>query len=101
MITFDRAELLADYLSDVRNLEIMQSPTVEEATERINSDGYDFTTDEILSFGKYLDNQFSQEDDALDENILDAVSGGVSLVVLRLLKLIPPPYIGDWGWRRW
>ena len=78
-MTGERAERLANYLTTnrERTLELLKlSP--EEAVDKINADGNDFTLEEIKEFGAALMDYSNNvnEDGELDEASLTDVAGG-------------------------
>lgn len=81
VITDERAEILANYLqaNENRACDLLQL-SAEDAANQINSAGFDFTADEIRSFGKQFQTATYKihADDILDEDELSKVAGGAS-----------------------
>lgn len=76
-ITKERAELLAKYLmDDKQRLEQLMAMPAEAAAAKINADGYDFSTDELVAFAEELEKQPAQKNGELSEDDLDNVTGG-------------------------
>lgn len=79
VLTNERAEVLAKYLTDKKedgyNLLDLDA---SEAVEKINADGYDFTTEELHEFVDMME-QSAPAGDELDESSLEGVSGGVAV----------------------
>lgn len=77
-LTNERAELLAKYLTEnTDRTKALLELSPEEAVVAINSDGNDFTVDEVAAFGEQLKISASQVGE-LDADSLDAVSGGLA-----------------------
>lgn len=77
-LTNERAELLAKYLTEnTDRTKALLELSPEEAVAAINSDGNDFTVDEVAAFGEQLKVSASQAGE-LDADSLDAVSGGLA-----------------------
>ena len=78
-LTNERAEMLVNYLtSDMERANKLVEMSVEDATNAINADGYDFTNDELKGFGEIVQNAASManEDGEIDAESLENVSGG-------------------------
>lgn len=76
MLTNERAELIANYLtSDKERGRHLLTLEPEEAVSKMNADGNDFTVEEIIEFGKQLQ-IVSTQDEELDVEDLDNVAGG-------------------------
>lgn len=105
MLTNERANLIGKYLAadKARALALLElSP--EAATAKINSDGYDFTIEEISEFGKQLKKvaAVSQKGE-LSEDALNGVSGGlvvegVAIACISLGFSIGSAIAKNWGW---
>lgn len=79
VLTNERAEVFAKYLTDDKDrANALLELTPEEAAERINADGFDFTAEEVKEFGENLKAAVAQQDGELDEISLDDVSGGLA-----------------------
>lgn len=84
MLTESRAEILSKYLldDDERAAKLLEMKA-EEAVEKINADGYDFTPDELLEFGKQLQTvAVGAGEGELDNNTLGNVTGGISSITV-------------------
>lgn len=80
VLTNERAELFSKYLlADKERAKKLLEMTADEALEAINSDGNDFTIDEIKEFGEQLQAaaELQGENGELDADALNNVSGGV------------------------
>lgn len=79
VMTNERTELLAAYLmeNETRAISLMEMEATE-AVKLINADGYDFTAEELVEFGKKLVEFPVGKDGELDAEALENVSGGVS-----------------------
>ena len=79
-LTNERSEKLATFLTaDIDRAKTLLELTPEEAVEKINADGYDFTSEEIKEFGVQLQQvaTLQNEDGELSEDALSEVAGGV------------------------
>jgi len=80
-INNERMEALSKYLaSDAERLEMLQALSAEEAVAKINADGYDYTTEELIAFEEEMNKMAGQQDGELNEESLDNVAGGVGLL---------------------
>jgi len=80
VMTTERAEKLSAYLTqDVDKAKELLEVSPEEAVEKINADGYDFTADELKEYGEQLQSVMGAtgENGEIDMEALDNVSGGV------------------------
>lgn len=79
MLTNERAELIANYLTaDKERAAALLALSPEEAVAKMNADGNDFTVEEIAEFGKQLKAAAAAaQEGELDEDALNGVSGGV------------------------
>lgn len=80
ILTNERSEKLSAYLmADVEKAKALLDLTPEEAAEKINADGYDFSVDEIMDFGEQLQKVAASRADEgeLSEEALSEVAGGV------------------------
>ncbi|MBQ9252450.1 MAG: hypothetical protein IJ188_07435 [Clostridia bacterium] len=79
MLEQSRAEVIGKFLTDdpERANEIL-SLTPEEATEKINSFGFDFTVAELEEFGKNL-KAAAQNGGEIGEEELENVAGGIAV----------------------
>ena len=77
MLTNERAELIANYLTadKVRGRSLLALEPAE-AVAKMNADGNDFTVEEIMEFGKQL-RELSAHEGELNAEDLDNISGGV------------------------
>lgn len=78
-LTNERAEMLANYLTaDKDRAEELLKLSPEEALEKINADGNDFTAGEISEFGDELADMVAKinSGEELDVDALEQVSGG-------------------------
>ena len=82
-ITIERAEKLAAYLKadPQRGKELLEMP-VEEALEKINADGNDFTVEELQEFDQAMVNASNEGE--LSEDDLDSVVGGITIATATL-----------------
>lgn len=79
MISQERLSLLVEYLSaDEEKTSRLLQLEPEKALEKINSEGYDFTYDEIKDLGEELQEAcaLANANDELDVENLNNVSGG-------------------------
>ena len=77
MLTNERAELIGKYLTENKErATALMELSPEEAAAKINADGYDFTAEEILEFGKVMQAAVAKSGE-LSEGDLDDVSGGL------------------------
>jgi dsDNA-binding SOS-regulon protein len=78
-LTTERSEKLGKYLADNKdNAQALLELAPEQAVEKINADGFDFTADELKEFGEELKKAALQsESGELDAASLEGVSGGV------------------------
>ena len=75
-LTTERTDLLGKYLQeDVNRAKALLNLSPEEATEKINADGYDFSVDEIIEFGENL--KAASAEGELSEESLNDVAGGL------------------------
>jgi hypothetical protein len=97
-MTKERIEALAQALSaDGEQFKAMVEMSAEEVEEKLKSQGFDFTADEISEFGQLLAGS-NAETGEVDESQLEMVSGGLS-AVWRLLTPIGGP-IRPWWYKR-
>lgn len=77
-IAIERAEKLAQHLNmnEKRAQELLSIPA-EDACARINADGYDFITDELVAFADALERVSVIEQRELNEEDLDDIAGGL------------------------
>lgn len=79
VLTNERAEMLAKYLTDKKEAGFdLLGLEASEAVEKINADGFDFTADELHEFAEMMD-KAAPAGDELDENFLEGVSGGLAV----------------------
>ncbi len=84
MLTEERTKILVDCFNENGNELIEMSP--EDALEKINADGHDFTLDELSEFAKAV-SDLASDDEELDAEKLDSVTGGISFkTALKALK---------------
>lgn len=77
MLTAERANLLSNFLvEDKERAYRLLDLEPEAALKEINSNGFDFTIDEVEEFGKQLASLVN-EGDELSEEALASVSGGL------------------------
>ena len=88
-LTNDRTEKLASFLSsDLDRAKSLLTLTPEEATTKINAEGFDFTVEEVVEFGKLLQTAASSSDNGeLSEEELGDVAGGIGVVAGALIAL--------------
>lgn len=80
MLTNERAELLAKYLTDDKErAKALLELTPEDAAAKINADGFDFSVEEVKEFGVQLQtiSQAMNADGELNIEDLDNVAGGL------------------------
>ena len=80
ILSNERAEKLSAYLTaDIERAKVLLDLTPEEAAEKINADGFDFTADEIKEFGVQLQKVAASqaEEGELSEDALSEVAGGI------------------------
>ncbi len=73
MLTEERAKVLVDCFNENGDELVEMSP--EDALEKINADGHDFTLDELSEFAQAVGN-LDSDDEELDAEKLDDVTGG-------------------------
>ena len=79
VLTEARAKLLADYLmSDQEKAKRLFDMEPEDALKEINADGYDFTVEELIDFGKAMSLAANKEE--LSAEDLENVAGGIGIV---------------------
>lgn len=90
----EKLEVLAAYLNDneVKGEELLSLPA-EEACAKINAEGYDFATEDLVAFAEIVEKLAAQQEGELDESDLDDVAGGAVLKVLWKIPwwIIRPP----------
>lgn len=103
-MTEERVQNLTNYLSvDPDRMMKLFELTAEDAVAQINSDGYDFTADELKEFAEAVIT-VSQQDE-LDVDALDNVSGGFAITltvgtvscVCSIVRLCGP-YVAKFGY---
>ena len=86
-MTVERAEILTKYLtSDPDNAKDLLALEPQEALERINAEGYDFTIDELNEYCKAFKAAVAEGE--LNEGQLESVAGGVVLTGLMVVGLL-------------
>lgn len=75
MLTEERTKILVDCFNDCGSELIEMTP--EDALQKINSQGNDFSLEELSEFSKAVGELASSEEE-LDAESLDNVSGGIS-----------------------
>ena len=105
MLTNERANLIGNYLAaDKERALALLELSAEKATEKINSDGFDFTIEEISEFGEQMRNAVvTSQEGELSEDALNGVSGGVVVegVAIACISLgfsIGSAIAKNWGW---
>lgn len=104
MLTNERAELIAKYLNDNKErAQTLLALSPEEAVEKFNAEGYDFTVEEISEFGRQLKIAVASQDGELDEDALNGVSGGlavegVAIACITLGYTIGSSLAKNFGW---
>lgn len=84
MLTQERADKLTQYLEeDTNRTKMLFELEAEDAARKINADGYDFTAEELLDYGKALQAAASKEE--LDVEDLEQVAGGVVTVSIGIM----------------
>ncbi len=72
----ERIETLANYLiSDKERAQTLLQLSPEEATVRINKDGFDYTVDEIVEFGEKC-RKLANNEELKEEDLKDVAGGG-------------------------
>jgi len=88
MLTQERADLLSGILnSDQKRAEEILAMDPADALAQINSQGADFTLEEIKEFGQAL-KLANTDNDVLDIDALDAVAGGVIVLAPIGIKVV-------------
>ena len=80
-LTKERAEVLASYLTaDKERAEELLKLSPEEAIQKINADGNNFTMEEVKEFGTTLASVAKKmsENSEMNENDLEEVAGGLT-----------------------
>lgn len=82
--SIERANLLSEYLNqDIERTKELFNMMPEDATAKINADGYDFTVDEIKEYGENLKSVAAKTDGGeLDASELDNVAGGLATAAI-------------------
>lgn len=103
----ERADLISSYLvMDPERAKILLVMKPDEACEKINADGNDFTIEEITEYGKNLQAAYEKQQSELDESSLDEVTGGV-LCTAAVVGIYAGIAVGSaglgvamykWGW---
>ena len=80
ILTTEKSDLLSKLLLEnpEEAKKLLQMPPAE-AVEAINSKGYDFTVEELISYGEAVKNAASQDELSIEE--LEDVAGGGFLTV--------------------
>ena len=89
-LTNEKMEKLSNYLmAETDRAKALLKLTPEEAVEKINADGNDFTVDELNAFGSKLQAavQAQSENGELSESNLEDVAGGIGLITGTLIAL--------------
>lgn len=86
MLTQERADMITGYLGEdeIRAEEIF-SLELEEALEKMNADGNDFTLEELKEYEKALEAMTA--DGELDADELDNVAGGLVTTVAAAIGI--------------
>ncbi len=88
MLTPERATKLANYLNkDTQQTKVLFEMEPADAVLSINSEGYDFTEEELIEFASEVSKVLNITHGAgeLDESALENVSGGIGWVVVGLV----------------
>ena len=105
MLIKERADLLAAYLdADIENAKKLLELSAEDAADKINANGYDFSVEEVAEFGAQLQKAIeATQKGELSEDALNDVAGGfvfegvmISCVVLGFK--IGSSLAKTWGW---
>lgn len=84
MLTNERAELIAKYLTDNQErAKALLELSAEEAAAKINADGFDFSVDEIREFGQQLQMiaDAQSKNGELNAEDLENVAGGAFITL--------------------
>lgn len=80
MLTQERADIISKYLTDDQaRAERLLGMEAEEALNEINSDGYDFSAEELNEYCEALNATIAQGELKADD--LDSVAGGVAVSI--------------------
>lgn len=85
----NRMEMLAAFLSaDADRAKYLLTMNPEDAATVINAAGYDFTTEELVSFGEELRKAVAMKSEGeVSEEALEDVAGGIGIVTGSLIAL--------------
>jgi hypothetical protein len=81
-LTQERSIKLGQYIADHKDsAQALLEMAPEQAVEKINADGFDFSVDELKEFGEELKKAAdAQQAGELSEKSLEEVSGGIGFV---------------------
>lgn len=80
-ITKEKFEILAKYIVDnEERAKALTAVSAEEACEKINADGYDFTADELVAFAEEMEKLSAQQTEELGAEDLGEISGGCPIL---------------------
>jgi len=100
-MTKERTKILTDYLVENKDKakELFNLP-IEEANERINAEGFDFTVEELKDFAEEVQIYIENNEGELNESDMDAIVGGVTgLEVAVAMGTIYGAYEAcKWAW---
>lgn len=86
-MTKERAEILTQYLtSDPDRAKDLLALKAQEALQRINAEGYDFTIDELNEYCKAFKAAVTEGE--LNESELETVAGGLVLTTGMVIGLV-------------
>lgn len=106
MLTKERAELIGKYLTENKErATALMELSPEEAAAKINADGYDFTAEEILEFGKVMQaavaksGELSAGDlDDVSVGLISAAAAGVYLTCISIGVTLGIAAGSNWKW---
>ena len=85
MIAKEKIEALAKYMGEnEERAEMLMALSAEEACEKINADGFDFTTEELAEFAQGIVEATKMGKSELGAEDLDSVAGGVGVGTIAL-----------------
>ena len=112
-ITKEKIEALVKYMGEnEERAEMLMELSAEEACEKINADGYEFTAEELAGFAQVWIEATETKKGELEEAELDSVAGGwdhVHVAVAIICNQAPHAWnkgqewgraIGNWLFRR-
>lgn len=88
-ISEKRTEQLTAYLTaDLDRAKTLLTMSPENAVTKINAEGYDFTTEELISFGEEFRKAVAKNAEGeVSEEDLEDVAGGIGIIAGSLIAL--------------